>query len=398
MFTRSLAPILQEYTRFPVVALLGPRQSGKTTLVKETFKNYIYTTLEDFKTRELAQGDPERFLQLHDNEHGLIIDEFQNVPTILSAIQVVADTKKRPGFFILTGSQNFLMNEAITQSLAGRVGILNLFPLSLHEMKTNGITCSSLETVMFQGAYPRIHAEQFPPSQLYPSYIQTYIERDVRTLKNIGDLAAFQKCLKLCAGRVGQLLNYSELATACGVSVPTIQRWISILEACYIVFRLQPYSNNFNRRLINHPKLYFYDTGLVCSLLDIESPSRLALDRLYGSIFENFIIADFYKQYASLAKRPPLYFWRDKNGSLEVDCVIENSNTLIPVEIKSGTSIALDFFTNLKRWNALVTSSGLNLGKSYIVYGGEKSQDADEWATLGWNACDTFVQSIRNEP
>ncbi len=311
MFLRDLEAILEEFKRFPVIAIIGPRQSGKTTLATKKFSNYVYTSLEHLKTRELAEDDPEKFLRLHENEHGIIIDEFQRVPDILSHIQLEVDTKKRPGYFVLTGSQNFLMNQAISQSLAGRVGILTLFPLSLNEMHENNLIPQTVDEVMFNGFYPRLYAEKFPPHQLYPSYIQTYIERDVRQLSNIGDLSTFKKFVKLCAGRIGQLLNFNELANSCGMSVPTIQRWFSILEASYIVFRLHPYANNFNRRIIRHPKLYFYDTGVACSLLDIESPERLAIDRLRGSLFENFIIADLCKHFFNIGMQPRVYFWRD---------------------------------------------------------------------------------------
>jgi uncharacterized protein len=325
----------------------------------------------------------------------LIIDEFQNVPRILSSIQSIVDSKKRPGFFILTGSQNFLMNQAITQTLAGRVGILTLPPLSVHELKVNNLLNQTIDQVIFNGFYPRIYDEDFSPTRLYPSYIQTYVERDVRQLSNIGDLNTFKKFIKLCAARVGQLLNLSELASVCGMSVPTMQRWLSILEASYIVFQLQPNANNFSRRVIHHPKIYFYDTGLVCNFIDIESPERLAIDRLRSSIFENFIIADLYKQYLNLGKQPPMYFWRDKNGSIEVDCIIEDGQMLYPIEIKSGESIALDYFSNLKKWNVLAQTASIPLGKSYIIYGGEKSQAWEDWATVGWKDIGSFVSEIR---
>ncbi|MBS1987953.1 ATP-binding protein [Candidatus Dependentiae bacterium] len=397
MFKRDLESTLLEYSRFPVIAILGPRQSGKTTLAIETFKNHRYTSLEDLKTRELAQDDPEKFLRLYENEHGIIIDEFQNVPKILSYIQLEVDTKKRPGYFVLTGSQNFLMNQAISQSLAGRVGILTLLPLSVHEMGVNNLIGKSVDQVIFNGFYPRVYAENFPPLQLYPSYIQTYVERDVRQLSNVGDLNTFKKFVKLCAGRIGQLLNLSELAMVCGMSVPTMQRWISILEASYIIFLLQPYANNFSRRVIRHPKIYFYDTGLACNLLDIESPERLAIDRLRGSIFENFIVADLYKQYFNFGKQPPIYFWRDKNGAIEVDCVIDEGRRLFPIEIKSSESIALNFFTNLEKWNALAQAASIPLGKSHIIYAGEKSQGWEDWGTLGWKDMGLFIEQIRKE-
>lgn len=397
MLNRDLKAMLLEYARFPVIALLGPRQSGKTTLAIQTFKNHRYTSLEDIKTRELAEADPEKFFGLNENEYGIIIDEFQHVPKILSYIQGEVDAKKRPGYFVLTGSHNFLMNQAISQSLAGRVGILTLLPLSMNEMKENNLTDRSVDDVIFNGFYPRIYAENFPPTQLYPSYIQTYIERDVRQLTNVADLNTFKKFVKLCAGRVGQILNLSELAVACGMSVPTMQRWLSILESSYIIFLLHPYSNNFNRRVINHPKIYFYDTGIVCNLLDIESPERLAIDRLRGSIFENFVIADLYKQYFNLGKQPPIYFWRDKNGAIEVDCILEDGRKLYPIEIKSGESIALDYFSNLKKWNALANKALLPLGNSYIMYGGEKNQEWEDWAVVGWKDIGSFVPKIKKQ-
>lgn len=397
MIKRDLEATLHDYSRFPVIALLGPRQSGKTTLAIETFKNHAYTSLEDFKTRELAQEDPEKFLRLHENEHGIIIDEFQHVPKILSQIQLEVDSKKRPGYFVLTGSHNFLMNQAISQSLAGRVGILTLLPLSLNELQASNRMPMTVDEVIFNGFYPRIYAETFPPVQLYPSYIQTYIERDVRQLSHVGDLNTFKKFVKLCAGRVGQSLNLSELANVCGMSVPTMQRWISILEASYIIFLLQPYAHNFNKRITRHPKMYFYDTGIVCNLLDIESPERLALDRLRGSIFENFIIADLYKQYYNVGKQPPIYFWRDKNGSIEVDCIIDEARRLFPIEIKSSESVSLDFFTSLTKWNALAQSAAIPLGKSYIMYGGQKSQGSSDWATIGWKDIGLFVKQMRSE-
>jgi uncharacterized protein len=397
MYKRSLEKIILDYTRFPVIALLGPRQSGKTTLALNTFKNHVYASCEDPKTRDLALADPEKFLQLHENNHGLIIDEFQHVPALLSCIQVIVDSKKRPGYFVLTGSQNFLMNQAINQSLAGRVGILTLLPLSIDELQTNNLLAESVDQIMLNGFYPRIYHENFPPTQLYPAYIQTYVERDVRQLAQVGDLHAFKKFMKLCAGRIAQLLNLSELAGVCGISVPTAQRWISILEASYIIFLLQPYFNNFNKRLTQAQKIYFYDTGLACNLLDIESPERLASDRLRGNIFENFIIADINKQYLNSGKQAPSYFWRDKNGRIEVDCIIDEGRVLFPIEIKSGEKVALDFFTNLKKWNELVheASPETITGTSYLIYGGEKTQAWDDWSIIGWRDAGKLVELIK---
>jgi predicted AAA+ superfamily ATPase len=396
MVKRDLETTLLDYKRFPVIAILGPRQSGKTTLAKQVFKDHVYLSLEHVKTRDFAQEDPEKFLQLYENEHGLIIDEIQHVPAILSYIQINVDAKKRPGYYILIGSHSFLMGQAISQSLAGRVGLLTLLPFSLGELNDNNLTANVVDETIYNGFYPRIFDENFPPSQLYSSYIQTYIERDVRQLSNIGDLNTFKKFIKLCAGRVGQMLNFSDLASSCGMSIPTMQRWVSILEASYIVFLLHPYPNNLKRRVINHPIIYFYDTGIVCNLLHIDSPERLALDRLRGNIFENFVVADLCKQYFNQGKQPPLYFWRDKNGTIQVDCIIEEKRTLFPIEIKSGESIALDFFTNLKKWNSLAHSAAIPVGKSHIVYGGNKSQGWDDWGAVGWKDLAGLVKQLNN--
>lgn len=393
MFKRDLESLLKRYARFPVVALLGPRQSGKTTLAKMTFKNHKYLSFEDPDTRNLAHDDPRAFLSIHENKFGIIIDEFQYVPEILSYIQLEVDEKKRPGYFILTGSQNFLMNQAITQSLAGRVGILTLLPLSVHECEKNKLLPKQdVDSVIFNGGYPRIYAEGLQPIELYPSYIQSYMERDVRLLTNVGDLRSFQRFMQLCAGRVGQLLNLSELASVCGISVSTAQRWISILEASYILFLLQPYFKNFNKRLTKSPKLYFYDTGLACSLLNIQSSELLALHPLRGSIFENFVIADLCKQYFNSGRRPPVYFWRDLNGRLEVDCIIEESAKLFAIEIKSGQTVASDYFSNLKQWNELAQTSA---NANYVVYGGLLKQSRSAGNLIGWKSMGNLIKNLQ---
>jgi predicted AAA+ superfamily ATPase len=395
LFKRDLEKILEGYLKFPVVAILGPRQSGKTTLAQNIFNDYVYLSLEDLDTRNLAQNDPKKFLSIHENPKGIIIDEFQNVPDILSYIQLEVDEKKRPGYFILTGSQNFLMNQAITQSLAGRVGILTLPPLTINELRENDLLQSkNADDAIFTGGYPRIYAEKMEPEILYPSYIQSYVERDVRTLTNVGDIRSFQRFMQLCAGRVGQQLNLSELASVCGISVSTVQRWISILDASYIIFLLQPYFNNFNKRITKSPKIYFYDTGVACSLLGIESSKVLELHPLRGNIFENFIIADIAKQYFNIGKRPPIYFWRDLNGRLEVDCVIEEGLDLFSIEIKSGETVASDYFDALKQWNKV---SKTDVNNNYVVYGGDINQKRTYGKLVGWKAVYNFVGKMSGE-
>lgn len=395
MFKRALTAELKAYRQFPVIALLGPRQSGKTTLAKNTFKKHVYTSFEDLQTRTLAQQDPRKFLQAHENKHGIIIDEFQLVPDILSYIQLEVDEKKRPGYFVLTGSQNFLMNQAISQSLAGRVGILTLLSLSIEEIISNKLSKNvTADICMFNGGYPRIYNEKLAPTRLYPSYIQSYMERDVRQLTNVGDLRSFQRFMQLCAGRIGQQLNTSELAGVCGISVSTAQRWISILEASYILFLLQPHFENFNKRLTKTPKIYFYDIGLACALLGIESPEILALHPLRGHLFESFILADLCKQYFNIGKRPPVYFWRDLNGRLEVDGIIEDGLKLFPIEIKSGQTVSSDFFSSLTQW---ITLAKKDPESGYVVYGGDLIQDRSSGHLMGWKAAGTLIKEIRKQ-
>ncbi len=394
MYSRDITSILTKYKKFPAIAILGPRQSGKTTLVRNIFKNYTYLSFEDPETRAFAQRDPKQFLRTHENKHGIIIDEFQYVPGILSYIQLDVDENERQGYFVLTGSQNFLMNQEITQSLAGRVGILTLLPLSVQELKTNKLLGNNVDNIIFNGGYPRLYDKKFTPSMLYPSYIQTYVERDVRQLVNVGNLRTFQKFLQLCAGRIGQLLNLSDIAGVCGISVPTAQQWLSILEASYIVFLLRPHFNNFNKRLTKSPKIYFYDTGLACSLLGIRSSDMLTLHPSRGELFECFVIADLYKQYFNVGQQPPLYFWRDKNGRLEIDGLIDTGLKLVPLEIKSGETIASDFFDNLTEWSTL---AGTDPRDSHLIYGGTTNQKRSHGTVWSWDSIGDFVKKLEQK-
>ena len=392
MFKRSMEKALDRYSKFPVVVILGPRQSGKTTLAKHFFKKYKYFSLEDPSTRELVQNDPKHFLKANENAHGIIIDEFQYVPTILSYIQLESDEKKRPGYFVLTGSQNYLMNAAITQSLAGRAGILTLLPLSIKEISKNKLLIDkNIDEVMFYGGYPRIYEESIAPSDYFPSYIQTYVERDVRQLLNIENLTLFQKFMGLCAGRIGQLLNIESLGNDCGISFNTARSWLSILQASYTIVLLQPHFKNFNKRLTKSPKLYFHDTGLACSLLRISSPDVLTTYPLRGNIFESFIIADLYKQFYNNGKQAPLYFWRDLNGRHEVDCIIDHGTKLIPIEIKSGLTISKDFFNGIEYWNDLANNKPED---SFIVYTGEENQTRSLGNIISWENLGNLVERL----
>jgi hypothetical protein len=369
--------IIQLAEKFPVISVTGPRQSGKTTLIKSIFPDYCYESLEDPDTRLFAINDPRKFLNV---EKKMIIDEIQRAPELFSYMQSNTDKTNINGQFIISGSQSFLLNQHISQSLAGRVAILNLMPLSLFELMDHGIPVSGYEKLIYQGFYPRLYDRNIEPVDFYPNYIQTYIERDVRLLQNIHDLTLFIRFLKLCAGRIGQLLNINSLANDCGVSPNTAKSWVSVLEASFIIFLLQPHFKNFNKRLVKMPKLYFIDTGLASSLLEIQSENQLSTHYLRGALFENFIISEFIKTRLNHGLRNNCYFWRDNKG-MEIDCIIESGNRLTPIEIKSGNTFNQDFFRNLNYWNKL---SGNPVKSSYVIYGGDSYRDTKDGTLLSW--------------
>lgn len=376
MIPRTIRKIILELIKgFPILALTGPRQSGKSTLVKELFgKSYTYVTLEDLDTRQYAKEDPRGFLKEY--RKYVIFDEVQQVPELFSYIQGVVDEDNIPGQFILTGSQHFLLLEKITQSLAGRVAMLHLLPLSLLELEE----LPELEEILFKGLYPPLYSRKVNPYQWYSNYIQTYVERDLRLIKNVHDLGTFQRFMKMCAARTGQLLDLTSIGNDCGISHNTAKSWLNILEASFIAFQLTPHHNNFNKRLVKSPKLYFYDTGLLCHLLDIESPAQLSTHYLRGGIFESFVISELMKIHYNQGKNPQLYFWRDKGGH-EIDCIIEKGSNLFPVEIKSGKTIAQDFFNGLSFWNHLSSSSPED---SFLVYGGDQSSKRSKGNIISW--------------
>ncbi len=385
MIKRTLEPTVIELAKkFPVIAILGPRQSGKTTLAQLTFPSHKYVSLEDFDVRDIATTDPRAFLDLHKNDSGIILDEIQHAPQLLSYIQTEVDKSKRHGYFIVTGSQNFLLNEAVTQTLAGRVAIFTLLPLSFSELKRANLLPNDSSSMIFQGGYPRLYNDLIEPYNWFPNYIHTYLERDVRQIKNISDLAQFRLFMKLCAGRIGQLLNVSSLANDCGISIGTANTWISILEQSYIIFLLQPHFKNFSKRLVKTPKLYFYDTGLACSLLELESAKQVTTHYLRGGLFESAIISELMKMRYNLGRIPYLYFWRDKLGH-EVDCLISQGGKLFPVEIKSGQTITQDYFQELHYWSEL---AGSDAGRSYCIYAGSESQNRTLVSVLKWQDLD----------
>lgn len=364
---------------FPVVAVTGPRQSGKTTLVRATFPTYSYVNLENPDDRQAAIEDPRMFLRYH-GQNGTIIDEMQKAPELFSYLQQISDETKKMGNYILTGSQNFLLMEKVTQSLAGRVSVNNLLPFSLIELPQNTIINNDINQLLYTGMYPAIYDRKIPPENYYPSYLQTYLERDVRSLKNISNLNVFQRFLQLCAGRAGQLLNLSNIGNELGIDGKTVRSWLSVLEASFIIFFLQPYFRNFKKRIIKRPKLYFYDTGLLCSLLGLNNPAQLMSHYLRGALFENFIIGEYLKIKRHQGATPNIYFWQDNSGN-EVDLLIDNGGRLTAVEIKSGMTINQDFFKNLLKFKKF---SGITSKDCYLIYGGEQSMPRQNAQVLSW--------------
>jgi len=397
MIKRTLTKKLKEAaTRFPVLTVTGPRQSGKTTLVRAAFKNYEYVSLELPDERDFATEDPRGFLERFDGP--VILDEVQRVPDLFSYIQVLVDEHQDwTGRFILTGSHNFLLLESISQSLAGRCAVLHLLPFSLSELagrkpitlETLGKSVpknlkrppkSDLMETLFTGFYPRIHDKDLPPRDWLANYYQTYLERDVRSVLNVGDLETFGRFVRLCAGRCGQLLNISSLASDCGVSHTTIKRWLSVLEASFIIVLLRPHHRNFGKRLIKSPKLYFLDTGLLCYLLQIHTPKELLHRAERGAVFESFVVSELYKNFLHRGEQPRLYFWRDVSGH-EIDIVIETGTRLIPVETKSAKTVASDFFDNLAYWRDLV---GKEAGQAALIYGGDEAFKRSDTVVYPW--------------
>ena len=376
---RTLANKLKQMAKsFPAVAVLGPRQSGKTTLVKKSFPKKPYVLLEDPDTQEFAQKDPRAFLSNYPK--GAILDEIQRVPHIFSYLQGILDKENKPGLFILTGSQNFLLMEKVTQSLAGRIALLTLLPFSMNELTSAGISFRSFEDYLTNGFYPRIYDRKIKPYDLYSNYVQTYLERDIRLLKNVHDLSVFHTFLKMCAHRSGQLLNYSSISNDCGITHNTTKSWISLLETSYVIFLLRPHHKNFNKRLVKMPKLYFYDTGLAVYLAGIQGKEHLLNHPLRGPLFETLVISELIKHDVNNGKQPNIFFWRDKLGR-EIDCLIEKEDKLFPIEIKSGKTVADDYFKNIIYFNSI---SGNRPESATVVYGGDQKQKRNIANLISW--------------
>jgi predicted AAA+ superfamily ATPase len=385
MIERTLnEQVLAAAARYPVVTITGPRQSGKTTLTRMAFPNHPYVSLETPSEREFADDDPVAFLARF--AEGAVFDEIQRAPQLLSYLQGIVDEDPSPGRFVLTGSHNLSLLEGVSQSLAGRTALLELLPLELEEIGRFDHSAADLNTTIWRGGYPRIHDRALPAAQWLADYTATYLERDVRSLLAVRDLGTFHTFLRMCAGRVGQVLNLASLASDCGISQPTAQRWLSTLEASFIVFRLPPFQANFGKRLAKHPKLYFHDPGLAVNLLGIEAPEQLATHPLRGAIFEGWVVSEVVKWHLHRGRRPQISFYRERDRH-EVDLVLERGAELTLIEVKAGQTPRSDYFAPLTAFAAQVAARGderWRVGPRLVVYGGEESQSRSEGELVAW--------------
>lgn len=381
MFKRTLEhKLLKIKEQFPVLALFGPRQSGKTTLARKLFPNYRYVNLGSFEEQEFAAEDPKGFLMRFQNEEGVILNEIQKAPKILSYIQIEVDEQQSVGRYVITGSQNILLSQHVSQTLAGRIALCTLLPFSIEELRgADKLPATAMEAV-FQGFYPRVHHNLLDPVVFAESYVRTYVERDVRDIQQITSLLEFQKFMRLCAARIGQLLDLTDLSKDAGISLATVKAWLSVLEASYIIFLVQPHHVNFNKRIVKTPKLYFYDTALACNLLRITSADDVYSHYLKGGLFESMILSDFLKKRYHHALPPNVYFWRDKLGH-EIDCLLEEGSRLNPIEIKSSATLQKEMFEGLAKWCDL---AGIETSSGTLVYGGDEKLIRKTGAAVPW--------------
>ena len=371
MIEREVTPVLLSlFQQYPFVTVTGPRQSGKTTLCRAAFPDLAYVNLEAPDEREFAESDPRGLISQLSG--GAVIDEVQHVPSLLSYLQVFADEVRQNGLFVLTGSEQFRLTNAISQSLAGRTALVRLLPFSLAERQRAG-AIDSIDDILHSGFYPRIHDQRLSPRQALGDYFETYVERDVRRLGEIRNLSSFRRFVRLCAGRVGQLINLTSLGDDAGVSHTTAREWLTVLEASYIVFQLQPFFTNIRKRLVKSPKLYFYDVGLASFLIGIEHAAQIASHPLRGALFENAAVVEALKSRTNRGLQPNLSFFRDSRG-LECDLFYQSGNGICAIEVKSGSTISSDFFRSLNRVSELVPE----ISARAVVYGGTARQSRSD--------------------
>lgn len=381
MIRRILSKKLESLAdQYPIVTLTGPRQSGKTTLVKAIFPDWGYVSLEEPDMREFALTDPRGFIEAY--PRCTILDEVQRAPDLFSYIQTHVDNLGEQGVYVMTGSFNFGLMEGISQSLAGRVAILELLPFSFSELEDAGRLPHTIEEFMYTGAYPRIYDMNLEPSRWYSNYVATYLERDVRQIKNVTDLSTFQRFLKMCAARSGQILNLSALGNECGITHNTAKSWLSILQAGYVVYLLRPHFKNFNKRLIKSPKLYFYDPGLLSYLLGISSSDILNLHAHRGHIFETWVVSELLKGRMNRGLKENIYFWRDNVGH-EIDCIVDQGDKLLPLEVKAGKTVTNDFFKGLHYYAELSKSI---VTQPMVVYAGSADQPRKDGNVISWKS------------
>lgn len=390
-YTRDVIPremgrvLAARARKFPVVALTGPRQSGKTTLVRTVFATLPYVSLEDPDVRELALADPRTFLGRY--RDGVVLDEAQRAPELFSYLQGIVDASRRRGRFILTGSHHFLLMERIGQSLAGRVAILHLPPLGQDELSRSRLLPASPEAAVFHGGYPPLFDRRVAPAEWFPSYVQTYLERDVRLVRDVSDLAAFHRFLRLCAGRSGQILNVDSLASDAGIAPNTAKAWLSVLEASFVVHFLPPHFANFGKRLTKAPKLHFLDTGLACHLIGIRSVSQLEAHPCWGALFESYVVSEVRKRHWNVGSPGYLFYWRDRTGH-EIDLLVERGGELVPVEVKASRTVTAPLFASLEWWCRIARRPTAG---AILIHGGDETHRRGAGRALSWRRASTVV-------